>query len=152
MLEIKRGLTLSALLTILRGHYKVSTDLYHQLISLSQEPKETALNFVFRAIELKEKLLWKAENEDSEEHFSHATIQRKFLRSIETGLSSDSVKFHILPHLKNVEITDEELIDKENEWRMSDKKSGKGSLWLKGPRCKSSAPIYRLTPPPPLAL
>ncbi len=36
MLEIKRGLTLSALLTILRGHYKVdsSTDLYHQLIKL----------------------------------------------------------------------------------------------------------------------
>lgn len=117
MFEIKRGLTLSALLTILRGHYKVdgSTDLHHQLISLSQEPKETALNFVFRATELKEKLLWKAENEDSEEHFSHATIQQKFLRSIETGLSSDSVKFHILPHLKNVEITDEELIDEVNE-------------------------------------
>lgn len=66
MLEIKRGLTLSSLLTILRGHYKVdsSTDLYHQLISLSQDPKETALNFVFRAIEIKEKLLWKADNEE----------------------------------------------------------------------------------------
>lgn len=49
MLEIKRGLTLPALLTILRGHYKVdsSTDLYHQLISLSQVPKETALNLCF---------------------------------------------------------------------------------------------------------
>lgn len=117
MLEIKRGLTLSALLTILRGHYKIdaSTDLYHQLINLSQEPKETVLNFVFRAIELKEKLLWKAENEDDEEHFSPATIQRKFLRSIETGLLSDSVKFHILPHLSNIKITDEELIEKVNE-------------------------------------
>lgn len=117
MLEIKRGLTLSALLTILRGHYKVdsSTDLYHQLVSLSQEPKETALNFVFRAIELKEKLLWKADNEDTEEHYSRATIQRKFLRSIETGLLSDSIKFNILPHLSNVRITDEELIEKVNE-------------------------------------
>lgn len=70
MLEIKRGLTLPVLLTILRGHYKVdsSTVLYHQLISLLQEPKETTPNFVFHAIELKEKLLWKAENEDAEEH------------------------------------------------------------------------------------
>lgn len=117
MLEIKRGLTLSGLLTILRGHYKVdsSTDLYHRLISLSQEPKETALNFVFRAIELKEKLLWKAENEEAEEHYSRATIQRKFLRSIETGLLSDSVKFNILPHLSNIKITDEDLIEKVNE-------------------------------------
>lgn len=117
MLEIKRGLTLSALLTILRGHYKVdsSTDLYHQLINLSQDPKETALNFVFRAIEIKEKLLWKAENEDTEEHYSRAIIQRKFLRSIETGLLSDSVKFNLLPYLNNVRITDEELIEKVNE-------------------------------------
>lgn len=117
MLEIKRGLTLPALLTILRGHYKVdsSTDLYHQLISLSQEPKETALNFVFRAMEVKEKLLWKAENGDAEEHYSRATIQRKFLRSIETGLLSDAVKFNILPHLNNVRITDEELIERVNE-------------------------------------
>lgn len=117
MLEIKRGLTLPALLTILSGHYKVdsSTDLYHQLISLSQEPKETALKFVFHAMEIKEKLLWKAENEDAEEHYSQATIQRKFLRSIETGLLSDAVKFHILPHLNNVRVTDEELIERVNE-------------------------------------
>lgn len=117
MLEIKRGLTLTALLTILRGHYKVdsSTDLYHQLINISQEPKETALNFVFRAIELKEKLLWKAANEETDDQYSGTTIQRKFLRSIETGLLSDAVKFQILPHLREVNITDEELIERVNE-------------------------------------
>lgn len=68
MLEIKHGLPLSAGHTILKGRYKVdsSTDLYHQLINISQEPKESALNFVCRAIELKEKLLWTATNEDTE--------------------------------------------------------------------------------------
>lgn len=117
MLEIKRGLTLTALLNILKGHYKVdsSTDLYHHLMNISQEPKETALNFVFRTIELKEKLLWKAENEKSDDQYSRATIQRQFLRSIETGLLSDSVKFHILPYLSDVRMTDEELIDRVNE-------------------------------------
>ena len=117
MLEIKRGLTLSTLLTILKGHYKVdsSTELYHQLLNISQEAKESALNFVFRAIELKEKLLWKAANDDTDEQYGRATIQRKFLRSIETGLLSDSVKFQILPHLSDLSTTDEELIERVNE-------------------------------------
>lgn len=117
MLEIKRGLTLNTLLTILKGHYRVdsSTELYNQLINISQEPKESALNFIFRAIELKEKLLWKAEKEETDDQYSGATIQRKFLRSIETGLLSDSVKFQILPYLSKMEITDEELIEKVNE-------------------------------------
>lgn len=117
MLEIKRGLTLSKLLTILKGHYRVDspTELYHQLLNISQEPKETALNFVFRAIELKEKLLWKAANEETDELYSRTTIQRKFLRSIETGLLSDSIKYQLLPLLSNMTITDEELIEKVNE-------------------------------------
>lgn len=117
MLEIKRGLTLSKLLTILKGHYRVDspTELYHQLLNISQEPKETALNFVFRAIELKEKLLWKAANEETDELYSRATIQRKFLRSIETGLLSDSIKYQLLSPLNDITITDEELIEKVNE-------------------------------------
>lgn len=117
MLEIKSGLTLSKLLTILKGHYRVDTptELYHQLLNISQEPKETALNFVFRAIELKEKLLWKAANEEADELYSRATIQRKFLRSIETGLFSDSIKYPLLPFLSDMTITDEELIEKVNE-------------------------------------
>ncbi|CAI5665778.1 unnamed protein product [Oreochromis niloticus] len=117
MLEIKRGLTLSKLLTILKGHYRVDspTELYHQLLNISQEPKETALNFVFRAIELKEKLLWKAANEETDELYSRATIQRKFLRSIETGLLSDSIKYQLLSLLNDITITDEELIEKVNE-------------------------------------
>lgn len=49
MLEIKRGLTLQSLLTILKEHYKVdsSTELYNQLKNISQELRETPLNFVF---------------------------------------------------------------------------------------------------------
>lgn len=56
MLEIKRGLTLSKLLAILKGHYKMDspTALYHQLLNISQESKETALNFVIHVIELRE--------------------------------------------------------------------------------------------------
>lgn len=116
MLEIKRGLTLQSLYTILKGHYKVdsTTALYHQLINISQEPKESVQNFIFRAIELKEKLLWKAED-GYDDRYSRDIIQRKFLRSIETGLTSDSLKFQIQPYLSNISTTDEELIEAVNE-------------------------------------
>ncbi len=116
MLEIKRGLMLQTLLTILKGHYKVdsTTALYHQLINISQEPKESVQNFIFRAIKLKEKLLWKAENGD-DDRYSRDVIQSKFLHSIETGLISDSLKFQIQPYLSNIRLTDEELIEVVNE-------------------------------------
>lgn len=116
MLEMKRGLKLQSLHTILKGHYKVdsTTALYHQLTNISQEPKESVQNFIFRAIELKDKLLWKAEDGD-DDRYSRDVIQRKFLRSIETGLISDSLKFQIQPYLSNIRLTDEELIEVVNE-------------------------------------
>lgn len=51
MLEIKTDLTLSQLKTILKGYYKAddTSDLYQKLISISQEQKESAQEFLFRA-------------------------------------------------------------------------------------------------------
>ena len=117
MLEIKRGLTLPNLKTILKGHYKVdsSSDLLHRLMNITQDPKESAQTFLFRAIELKEKLMWSLSNENEGEQYSPELIQRKFLRSLETGLYSDAVKFQIKPYLKSPSVTDEELIERINE-------------------------------------
>lgn len=120
MLEIKRGLTLHTLKTILKGHYKVdsSSDLLHRLMNMSQDPKESAQNFLFRAIELKEKLMRKSSDEDpgeEGEQFSPELIQRKFLRSIETGLYRDAVKFQLKPYLSNLMVTDEVLIERISE-------------------------------------
>lgn len=117
LLEVKRDLTLPTLRTILRGHYKVdsSADLLHQLMSISQDPKESAQCFLFRAIELREKLLWKSGDDDEGEQFSPDLIQRKFLRSLETGLLSEAVKFQLKPYLSNYQVTDEVLIEKINE-------------------------------------
>lgn len=120
MLEIKRGLTLPTLKTILKGHYKVdsSSDLLHRLMNMTQDPRESAQNFLFRAIELKEKLMRKFSDDDASEEgeqFSPQLIQRKFLRSIETGLYSDAVKFQLKPYLSNRTVTDEVLIERINE-------------------------------------
>lgn len=116
LLEIKRGLTLVTLKTILRGHYKVdsSSDLLHRLMTLSQDPKESAQNFLFRAIELREKL-YKLGDEDEGERLSSDLIQRRFVRSLETGLISDSVKFQLKPYLCDHHVSDEVLIERVNE-------------------------------------
>jgi len=120
MLEIKRELTWHTLKTILKSHYKVdsSSDLLHRLMNMTQDPKESAQNFLFRAIELKEKLMRKASDDDAGEEgeqFGPELIQRKFLRSIETGLYSDAVKFQLKPYLSNRTVTDEVLIERISE-------------------------------------
>lgn len=115
MLEKKRELTLHTLKTILKGHFKVdsSSDLLHRLMNMTQDPKESAQNFLFRAIELKEKLMRKSSDDDAGEegeHFSTELIQR-----IETGLYSDAVKFQLKPYLSNRTVTDEVLIERISE-------------------------------------
>lgn len=84
-------------------------------MNISQDPKESSQNFLFRGIELREKLLWKLSEEDEGEQFSPELIQRKFLRSIETGLLSEAVKLQLKPYPSNPRIKDEELIERMNE-------------------------------------
>lgn len=115
MLEIKRDLTLSQLKTILKGHFKEdsSTDLYYKLLNITQSTNESPQAFLFRAIEIKEKLLRTCE--EGGEYFSTDHIQKKFLRSVGTGLISDHIKFQMRPYLDDSKISDEMLINKMNE-------------------------------------
>ncbi|KAM9467441.1 uncharacterized protein Hap1MRO34_014209 [Clarias gariepinus] len=117
MLEIKTNLTLSQLRTILKGHYKEenSTDLYHRLINITQENRESPQNFLFRAIELKERLLAAAREPDGEESYSPDLIQRRFLRALGTGLSNDHIKYQLKAYLDDLTVMDEVLITKMNE-------------------------------------
>lgn len=117
MLEIKSHLTLLQLKTILKGHFKEDspTDLYHKLVNITQDSRESPQNFLFRAIELKERLLIASRDGEAEEQYSAELIQKKFLRSVSTGLTSDHIKFQLKADLENQFIADEELIEKLNE-------------------------------------
>lgn len=116
MLEIKTDLTLTQLKTILKGHYREddTSDLYQKLINISQDPKESAQDFLFRAIELKDRLLYASKDKEAE-HYSRDLVKRKFLRSVGTGLQNDNIKFQIKALLDNPDVTDEMLIEKLNE-------------------------------------
>ncbi|KAK0131983.1 hypothetical protein N1851_033224 [Merluccius polli] len=100
MLEIKSDLILKA------KDYSKGRKIHQRLISISQEPKESAQNFLFRAIELKDRLLV-ASNPD--------LISKTFLRSVGTGLLSDNIKFQIKPFLDDPAVSDEMLIERVNK-------------------------------------
>ncbi|XP_028251810.1 uncharacterized protein LOC114427792 [Parambassis ranga] len=116
MLEIKSDLTLSQLKTILKGHYREddTSDLYQKLININQGPKESAQDFLFRAIELKDRLLYASRGKE-EEHYSAHLVKKKFLRTVDTGLLNDNIKFQIKPFLDNPDVADETLIERLNE-------------------------------------
>lgn len=146
MLEMKNGLTLVQLRRILKSHYKEenASELYQQLINISQTSKETPQNFLFRAIELKDHLLFVSQGEGSDEHFSAELIQKKFLRSVGTGLRSDHIKFQLKQYLDDMSIPDEVLIEKTNEAtnmemeREQKQKKTQPSNSMKGKECQSN--------------
>ncbi|XP_061153462.1 uncharacterized protein LOC133167007 isoform X2 [Syngnathus typhle] len=116
MLELKTDITLSQLKTILRGHYREdeTSDLYQKLINLSQEPKESPQDFLFRAIELEDRLLDAFKGEPAE-HYNADLVKKNFFRSVGTGLLNDNIKFQLKSLLDNLEVTDERLIERLNE-------------------------------------
>lgn len=116
MLEIKTDLTLTQLKTILKGHYREddTSDLYQKLINMTQDPKESPQDFLFRAIELKDRLLYVC-NGKGEEQYGVDLVKKKFLRSVGTGLANDNIKFQIKSLLDTPDVTDETLIERLNE-------------------------------------
>lgn len=117
MLERKSGLTLNQLKRILKSYYEEedATDLFHRLINMTQESRETPQNFLFRAIELKDRLLFASREERSGEHFGAELVKRKFRRSVTTGLRSDYIKLQLKQYLEDPSTPDEVLIEKVNE-------------------------------------
>lgn len=66
-LEVKTDLTLPTLRRILRCHYqeKSATDLYKQLSSEVQGARETPQNFVIRALDVRQKILFASQESES---------------------------------------------------------------------------------------
>ncbi|KAI2652611.1 putative butyrate kinase [Labeo rohita] len=128
MLEIKTDLTFSHLSTILKGHYKEegSTDLYHRLINVTQESRKSPQNFLFRATELKERLLAAAREPDGEESNSPDLKQKRFLHALGAGLSNNHIKYQLKAYFDDPTVTDEVPITKMNkaaslEWECQQK-------------------------------
>lgn len=77
MLKSKVNLTLAYLKTILKDHFKEdsTTDMFNRLVNITQDAKESLQNFLFRAIEPKERLIAAAQ--------TYSTTPNLFKRSSE---------------------------------------------------------------------
>lgn len=115
-LESRTDLTLPALKQILRAHFveKDATELYHSLTCAVQEPKETPIQFLVRAMDLRQRILSASENVKTGLKYNHELIQNQFLQTVWTGLHDDSIRTDLKPYLENPLVEDEVLLEKIN--------------------------------------
>ena len=97
-LESRIDLTLQALRQILRTHYieKDATELYHSLTRAVQEPKEMPIQFLMRAMDLRQQIILASDRVKSGLKYSAELIQNQFLQTVMTGLYDDTIRTDIL--------------------------------------------------------
>lgn len=115
-LEGKENLTLPALRRILRSHYqeRSATELYKQLTSEVQSSKETPQNFLIRAMDLRQKILFASQEVESSLKYDPALVQSLFMHTVLTGLQNDNIKSDLQPYLLQTNTSDELLLEKVN--------------------------------------
>lgn len=115
-LEGKADLTLPVLRRILRSHYqeKGATELYKQLTAEAQNGKETPQNFLFRVLDLRQKILFASQEAESGLRYDPILVQNMFLHSVLTGLQNDNIRNDMKPYLQQADVNDEVLLEKLN--------------------------------------
>ncbi len=115
-LKGKAGLTLPMLRRILRSHYqeKNATELYKQLTTEAQRTRETPQSFLIRALDLRQKILFASQEDDSGLKYDPALVQNMFLHTVLTGLQNDRIQSDLQPYLSDPTIPDEVLLEKLN--------------------------------------
>ena len=104
-------MALDRLRKILQSPYveKSTTDLYQALTSLAQSPQESTIQFTYRCMSVRQKLVLASKSPGVEIPFDEVLAKRLFLKALETGLLSDAIVSEIKPLLKNIHISDEDL-------------------------------------------
>ena len=115
-LEAMREMGLETLMKIIRAHYqeKNASELYASLANLAQSPTEEPQNFLLRALNLREKIIFASKQEGSKLRYDTSQCQSMFLHAIETGLLSNTLRTRMRPHLQRSDVTDAELIAQLN--------------------------------------
>ena len=115
--ETLPDLNLGKLRKILRIHFreKTASELYQNLSIICQKPKEPPLQFLLRALDLRNKMLFASQESDSQFDYGSQLIQNTFLKAFETGLRDDILATNLRPILHKNDLSDEELMRQVNE-------------------------------------
>ena len=109
--------SLSKLRKILRVFFqeKNTSDLYQELLTTCQGPKETSQQFFMRLLDARNKVLFASKEEGSEEEYGTHLVQNAFLKALETGLRDENLLTNIRPLLRSQTSSDEDLMELVNE-------------------------------------
>ena len=115
-LETMKELTLPKLRQMLRAHYKQKsgTELYQELTTMCQSPKETPQDFLIRALDIRQQVLFASQAGSGTVKYEPSLVHPLFLHAVETGLQDEAVRNKLRPFLQKAEITDEELMEQIN--------------------------------------
>lgn len=115
--ETLKDLTLPKLRKILRVHYreKSASELYQNLATIFQQPKETAQQFLLRVLDMRNKVGFASKESECEVQYDEPLIQKAFMKSFETGLRDDILAANLRPILRTSGLTDEDLMKHVNE-------------------------------------
>ena len=79
---------------------------------MCQGPRESPLNFLIRALDTRQKVLFAGQENAVGPCFSHDLVQSKFIRFFETGFQDDNVASKMRSVLMDKKIADEDLTEK----------------------------------------
>ena len=108
-LEGKADLTVAKLRRIMRFHYqeRTATELYHQLSSTVQQPKEKPQEFLIHLPDLKQKFLFASQETDSELKYDPTLVHGMFVHSFSLDLQNVNIKIEMKTYLETKTMSDE---------------------------------------------
>ena len=115
-LEMIKDLSLSRLRQIMKAHFKQksATELYQELSVLHQQAGESPQDFLVRALNLKQQIIFVSNATDGSIKYEPSLVQALFLHVLETGLQNEAVRAKLRPLLEVASVTDEQLMEKVN--------------------------------------
>ena len=95
-------MTEESIMKSLRSIYNVkdSTTLLDEMVNSSQEPTESEINFVLRMMGFR----------DNDCPLGDDLVKRKFFHAVSVGLKEDTIRLELQHVLKDLKITDEDLL------------------------------------------
>ena len=102
---------------ILRSHFgePSATEIYRQLTSAVQEPRETPQQFLVRVMDLWQKIIFASQESESEINYDISLVQNIFLHALMTGFSDDNIKSDMKTFLSDKTVSDETLFEQLNK-------------------------------------
>ena len=107
---------MSRLRQIMKAHFKQksATELYQELSVLHQEASESPQDFLVRALNLRQQIIFVSNATDGSIKYEPSPVQALFLHVVETGLQDEAVRAKLRPLLEVTSVTDEQLMEKVN--------------------------------------